>query len=594
MEIALVLGLLVTAIILFWRETFSVDVTTVILLIALVVTGILKPDEAFAGFSGDIIIVLASVFIIGGAVQRTGVIDAVAARLLRYFGHNQTWVLLSTMIFVCGISAFMNNTTVTALFMPPVLGVARKLKVSPSKFLMPLAYASILGGTCTLIGTSTNIAVSSYVKTIGLEPIGLFEMTPAGLIIVAIGITYMMTIGLHLLPNQPADESLTEEFAIREYVSEILVLNDSQLIGQKVGESDLARLDFQIVALIRAKKKQMPSLNTVIKGGDVLMVRAKVEELMKVKKTAGIEIVPEFKLDDPALQGEDIKIAEVLVPPRSDLIGWTLKEANFRQRWGLTVLALYRHGRSIREKIKNVRLRLGDLLLVQGSPDRIDYLRRSQNIAVLEELNPSLYRKNKGLLAIAFLGAAIALSTFDLFGNGPLPLSIALLGAAVLTIVAGCLRMEEAYNFIDWRLLILIGGMTAFGKAMEKTGAAEFLAEQIVYYLRPLGAKGIMAGFFVLTIFLTQPMSNAAAALVVLPVALDSAQQLGASERSFAMAILFAASISFVTPFEPSCIIVYGPGKYRFSDFIKTGFGLTAILAITIYFLVPAFWPLYQ
>ena len=405
MEIALVLGLLLVGVVLFWKEVFSVDIVTLILLVTLILCGILTPDEAFSGFSSDIIIILAAVFIISGAVQRTGLVDVISARLMKFSGKSPSALLVVMMSVVGGVSAFMNNTTVTALFLPPVRGVARRLKISPSKLLMPLAYASILGGTCTLIGTSTNMAVNAYMRNAGMKPFALFEITPVGLIVLGVGIAYMLTIGRLLLPDHPED-NLTGDI-IREYISEIVVLNDSHMVGQRLYESELAKLDFQIIRVIRAKKKMLPDRAMTIHPGDILLVKAKADELMKVKSTAGIEIKPELKLDEPSLQSENIKIAEVLIPPRSDLINCTLKDINFRQKFGVTALALYRHGHSLREKIKNVRLRLGDLLLVQGTPERVDLLRRNPHFAVLEELNPSLYRKKKGLLSAAFFGAAV-------------------------------------------------------------------------------------------------------------------------------------------------------------------------------------------
>ncbi len=586
MQIIEVLGLLILGVVLFSFEKFSVDLVTLGLLIGLVLFGILTPDQAFAGFSSDIIIILASVFIISGALQRNGLIDTIGHRLFRFSGNSPNRFLVIMMSVVGGFSAFMNNTTVTALFLAPVLGVAKKLKISPSKLLIPLAYASVLGGTCTLIGTSTNIAVNGYMKKVGLKPLGLFEFTGVGLIILGVGIFFMITIGKRLLPDYP-DESLTADYNIREYLSEIIVVPGSHLIGQEIYESDLAKLEFQILGLIRGKKRFVPDRRTLIEAEDILIVKGKVEELMKVKTTAGIEIKPELKLDDPSLQTEEVKIVEALINPRSHLIGRSLKEIDFHQRFGLTVLAIYRHGKSRLEKIGNLRLRLGDLLLVQGATERIAFLRRNPNFTILEEVAPTLYRKNKGLLVVLFFGVAMLLG-----GMGWMPLSVAFLSAAVLTLVFGCIRIEEAYEFIDWRLLILIGGMTAFGVAMEKTGTAQFLAKWIVMFLEPLGPKGVMAGFFILTILLTQPMSNAAAALVVLPVALSSAATLHVNQRTFAIAIMLAASVSFVTPLEPSCVLVYGPGKYRFVDFVKTGIWLTLILIVVIFFAVPFFWPL--
>ena len=585
MQIAIVLGLLLLAVVLFATEVVSVDLLTLILIIALVGTNILTPDEAFQGFSSDIIVILASIFVMSGALQLTGVVDQISARLLRIGGGSLNRLTLLVSGVVGGLSAFMNNTTATALFVGPVLGACRKMKVSPSKVLMPVAYASILGGTCSLIGTSTNVAVSGYITREGMKPLGLFEITPIGLIILTVGVLYMMFIGRRLLPDH-RDESLTEDYAIREYISEIVVVPDSHMIGQTIFESDLAKMEFRILAVLRGSHHLLPRPGTVVQAGDVLLVKGKAEDLMKVKAAAGIEIRPEMKLNDPALQAENIKIAEILINPRSDLIGRTLKEVRFRQRYNLVALALYREGHPVQNRIGNIRLRLGDLLLVQGAPETFQGLRRSRNLTVLEELSPALYRKHKGALTVLFFAIAVIMG-----GVGWLPLSVAFLIAAVLTVLFRCITTEEAYQFIDWRLLILIGGMTAFGAAMQKTGAAEYLASWIAL-LQPLGVRTILAAFFILTILLTQPMSNAAAALVVLPVALSTAQQLGVNERTFAIAILLAASISFITPLEPSCILVYGPGKYRFSDFVKTGVGLTALLMVVVLVLLPIFWPL--
>jgi di/tricarboxylate transporter len=586
MQIAIVLGLLLLAIALFAMEKLSVDIITLMLLIGLVVTGILSPAEAFAGFSNDIIVILASIFVISGALQRSGIMDEVAAHLYRVARGSTNRMLLAVMVAIGGISSFMNNTTATAIFIPPVIGVAKTANISASKLLMPLAFASMLGGTCTLIGTSTNVAVSGYIARSGLEPLSLFEVTPIGLLILLVGILYMMVIGQHLLPAYK-DESLTEEYAIREYLSEIVVAPDSNLVGQKVFQSDLSNIGFRILEVLRGNKKFLPDAATMIEPGDLLLVVGKVEDLMRVRETAGIEIRPEAKLGDKDLQTDQIRMAEALVTPQSDLIGLTVKEANFRARYGMTVLAINRHGHSLADKVADIELRMGDLLLIQGPTDRLDYVQRHPDLWILEEVHTPLNRKKKGIYTLVFFAAAILIGSL-----GWVPLSISFLSAAVLTILFRSITIEEAYEFIDWRLIILIGGMTAFGVAMDKTGAAEFLATWIVNWLEPFGVMVILAGFFVLTVLLTQPMSNAAAALVVLPVALETAQRLGLNERTFAIAVMLAASISFIAPFEPACILVYGPGKYKFIDFIKTGVLLTVILMLVVLLVLPMLWPL--
>ncbi len=480
----------------------------------------------------------------------------------------------------------MNNTTVTAMFLPPVVTLARRAKIAASKLLMPLAFSSILGGTCTLIGTSTNVAVSGYLKKAGMAEVGIFEVTPIGLVIVVVGLFYMMFIGKRLLPDHPAT-SLTAHYAMREYVSEIIVLPNSPLIGQTSYDSDLNVLEFRILKIIRAQREMVPGRNILIEEDDTLLVEGKADTLMKVKKIEGIEIKPEFSLGDLDLESSEMRIAEVLLTPQCDLAGRTLRASNFRQFYGLTALAIYRHGQSLREQVGNIVLRVGDLLLVQGEAPRIEALGNHPGLSLLGEVSEPLYHPRKGLLTVAVFGAAIIIG-----GMGWVPLSVAFLSAAVITVLSRCISVERAYEFVDWRLLILIGGMTAFGTAMEKSGCAAYLATLIVQWCSPFGVLAVLGGFFVLTIILTQPMSNAAAALVVLPVAMSAAHQIGANERTFAIGIMLTASLSLVAPFEPSCLLVYGPGKYRIADFVKVGLGLTITLALVVLVTLDLFWPL--
>jgi di/tricarboxylate transporter len=483
----------------------------------------------------------------------------------------------------------MNNTTVTALFVGPVSGMARKMNVSPSKLLMPMAFASIMGGTCTLIGTSTNVAVSGFIsqqKNIPMLPIGMFEITPVGLVLFAAGILYMFLVGRRFLPDNP-EASLTEGYAIREYLSEVVVVDNSPLIGQHISETNLSRLDIRILQLLRDDQPFFPHPYLVIQAGDLLLVEGKVDALLKIRETNGIQIRADM-LDDADLLTRNSQLAEALITNgESDLIGKTIKSSDFRKRYGLVVLAVNRAGQTLRDKISHIELRLGDLLLVQGTPDRIRYIRQVHDLAILGEFTPVLFRFKRGMLTVGFFMLAVLIGSLELA-----PLSVCFLTAAVLTVLTKAMTVEQAYSSIDWRLLILIGGMSAFGLAMEKTGASSFLAGLITDWLSPFGKTAILTGFVLLTILLTQPMSNAAAALVVLPIALETAEALGANPRSFAIGVMLAASISLITPFEPSCILVYGPGRYKFGDFFKTGSVLTLILLVIIVLLVPVFWPL--
>jgi len=581
-----ILGLLVAAVVLFSMERLSVDMITLLLLLALLLPGILTPSEAFAGFSSDIIIILASIFVLSAALQGAGVLDWIGEQMRRHAKVGSPRFLFTLMGAVGATSSMMNNTTVTALFTPVVTGLARKGGVSPSKLLMPVAFASIMGGTCTLIGTSTNVAVSGFMQHQGLEPVGMFETTFLGVLILLVGIAYMMLIGVRMLPVRHAAD-VREGYALRQYLSEIVVREGSPLDGQSLGESDLAILDFNVLKVVRAGESLLPDVHLTIRAGDRLIVSGHIGDLMKVREIEGIDISADRHIVQTDLAPSEWHVSEVLVEARSQAVGRTLVELNLHRRTGALALAMYRHGHTLVESLENTRLREGDVLLVQANPGQISVLRDSLGLMPLDTPVPQPVNKRRGVAVLGVFLAAVILGSL-----GILPLSVCFLAAAVAAVLLKAVSIERAYHFIDWRLLILIGGMTAFGVAMEKTGTAELLAGAIVSALGGLGPHGVLAGFFLLTIALTQPMSNAAAALVVLPVAIQSAEILGSNPRTFAIGVMLAASVSFIAPLEPSCVLVYGPGKYRFFDFVKVGLGLTIVLAILVLLLLPVFWPL--
>jgi len=586
MEIAFVLGLLVLAIFLFSLEVLPVDLVTLLLIVALLLGGVLSPADAFAGFASEIIFILASIFVISGALQQTGVLGGLGERLSRVAGGSARRLATLFSGATGLISTVTNNTTATAVFLPPALEAARHSNTSPSKLLLPLAYGSILGGTCTLIGTSTNVAVSGAMEGFGLAPLTLFELTPVGLILFGVGILYLSTIGYRLLPDH-RDESLSDAYEIREYLSEIVVGASATLVGQRVFESDLSRTGYRVLEVERGGEAFLPTPETRVEAGDVLLIQASVEQLARLRDTPGLGI-KELRVGDRELQPGAVRLAEAMVAPKSNLLGRTLAEVRFRQQFGVTALAIHRGGHSGPARVGRERLRQGDLLLIQGPRERIQTLLRDPNLWVLETPGArSLPERRRGLYVVGFFLVAIVLGA-----AGLVPLSAALLTAAIAAVLVRAITTEEAYRFIEWKLLILVGGMTAFGTAMTSSGAAALLADGIADVLGPLGPLVVLGGFALLTVLLTQPMSNAAAALLVLPVAIQTATELGLDPRTFAVTIALAASVSLATPLEPSCLIVYGPGKYRFRDFVIVGGPLTMVLLAVLLVLVPVFWPL--
>jgi di/tricarboxylate transporter len=582
--ILLVLALLVAAVAAFSMERVPVDVTTLLLLCVLVLTNTLTVEEAFSGFSNDIIIILASIFVLSGALMKGGVVDHLGEAIHRIAGGSRTKVLLCVLPVTTFVSSFMNNTTTTAVLMPAVLGVCRRSRVSPGKVLIPLAYASMLGGTCTLIGTSTNVAASGYMKTAGLAPLSMFELLPVGGAVALTGILYLIFLGHRLLPQTlgTADEAA---YSMREYLSEVVVTPGSPLAGVALRDSRLADQGIQVRAVLRGGRRIAAAPHLELTDGDLLLVQARREGLLQVKETAGIEIRSDLSAGEDE-EGETLKIAEALLMPQSSLIGRSIRELDFRRRFDVTVIAIYRRGHALATRLADLPLRTGDVLLLQGKPDCFRQLADNADLFILQEIEHQPARRRKGLYAVGVFLLAVLASSL-----GWLPLPIAFLLAALGVIATRLLTMEEAYNLIDWRLLILIAGMTSFGLAMQKTGAAAWLAGLIVSWVSPLGTTAVMLAFVLLTMALTQPMSNAAAALVVLPVALTTAHHLGLDPRAFAILVTLSASLSFITPFEPSCLIVYGPGKYRFRDFVMAGAPLTALVVLIILLLVPVFWP---
>lgn len=588
-QIAIVLILLVVALVLFALERIPIEVVSIVLLMALVVTKTLTVGEAFAGFGNDIVITIAGLFILTGGLAKTGVVDEVGRRLHRVAGDSEFRITALIMIAAAVSAAVIKNTTTTAMFLPVVLGIATRRQISPSKVLIPLAFGAILGGTCTLIGTSTNLAVSGALPRYGLAPFGMFELTSVGIAIVAVGMVYMLLIGIHLLPRREPTKSLTEQYHVRQYMTEVIVLDTSPLIGKTLEEARLGdELDLTVLGILRGTEhyRVAPHPYQKIESDDLLLVQGRVEDILRVKSEVGIEIKADFTLNDAVLEGANAELFEAMVPRGSGFIGRTLKQLDFRRRYQLVVLGINRHGVNLLSKLSTVRLRFGDVLLLQGNRADIENVATEDRILLLEEISQRQARPNKKRWALLGFGVFLFFSVTHF-----LPLSIAVLVGVLILLASRSLRTSEIYAMIEWRLLILIACMIGFGAAMEKSGADQYLANFIVSGTGHYGPTAVVAGFFIMTVALTQPMSNQAAALVMLPIAVKTAVALGLNPRTFAIAVTYAASCSFLTPLEPACVLVYTPGKYRFFDFVRVGSILTIAVFVIVLWLVPIFWP---
>jgi di/tricarboxylate transporter len=587
-DIAILLAILFAALILFSFEWVSVDIVALGVLLALILTGLLPPDQAFAGFGSDTVILILGLLILTAALVRTGVVEMTGRWIMQYSGDSPTRALNVVTVAAATMSAFMSNTASTAFFLPIVIGLARRAKVSASKLLMPLAFAAILASSVTLIATSTNIVVSGLMTQSGMEPLGMFELAPAGLPIAVVGILYMLLIGRRLIPDRSDPEELTEEFDLSPYLSEVVILQDSPLVGKSLAESGLGRdLDLTVLRMERGRSATMaPKADQQLMADDELLVQGGRENILKIMNTAGLKLKAEVKLSEADLLTQDTGLFEVILLPRSPLIGRNLKRLQFREKYGLQVLAVNRLGETIHSKISQLILKMGDVLLIQGSPRQISAM-EGRLFRVLGAVETNSTNTRMAPVAIAIFLGALAAATFNLMS-----LPVAMLLGALLVFLTRCITPEEAYREVEWKILILIGSMLALGVAMENSGTAQYLANLIVTNLGTADPIWMLSAFFALTVLLTQPMSNQAAAVVVVPVAIQTALLLGLNPRTFAIMIAVAASTSFITPLEPSCLMVYGPGRYKFMDFIKVGSLLTVIIYGIAIVLVPRIWPM--
>jgi di/tricarboxylate transporter len=588
-DIALLLILIGACIVLFSIDRIPPDVTALGLVLALVFTNLLDPKKAFAGFGSDTVIMILGLLLLSAALLRTGVMDMAGGFILRFTGASPTRLLIVVMLASAIVGAFMSNTASTAFFVPIVIGLAARTHTSPSCLLLPLAFSSILTSSVTLISTSTNMVVSGLMQQYDLAPIEMFELAPVGLPILAVGLIYMFVVSRWWLRPRDQSKAAIEAYSIRPYLSEIVILANSQFTDKTLAESGLGRdLDLTVIRVIRNKTEYLtPNPDLRIQPHDVLLVEGRSEEILKTKDTAGIEIKADLKLSDPEVHTEDLELVEVILLPRSPLIGRTLKGLRFRERFGLQVLGLNRHGENLRRKMSLVTLRVGDTLLIQGHRTNIAALEEENMFRVIGTLHEKRPHRKRAPIAITLFVGAILLATFKV-----MPFHLAVILGSVLAFATRCITPDEAYREVEWKAIILIGSMLALGAAMEKTGTAKYLASLIADWAGHSGPLWLLSGFFALTVVLTQPMSNQAAAIVVVPVAIQTALALNLNPRTFAMMIAIAASCSYLTPLEPSCLIVYGPGRYKFTDFLKAGSVLTLLIYLIAILLVPRVWPL--
>jgi di/tricarboxylate transporter len=587
-DIAICLTILALAVVLFAWDRVPADVVALGAMLAVIATGLLPADKAFAGFGSDTVMMILGLLVMSAGLIQTGVVEIAGRRVFDLAGRNPAIFLPVIMVSVATVSAFMSNTAATAFFVPLVLGYTSRLGISASKYLLPLAFASILTSSVTLISTSTNLVVSDLLTRYQQPPMGMFELAPVGIPIAIVGLLYMWTIGVRLIPQRD-DQKAEEKIGERKYRADVVVAEDGPLVGKSLKAANItADAGLTVVKLVRSEEtiRGEKLADIELEAGDELFIEGLRADLLKIKDIKGLAFKADVHLPDPDEEKEQTTIVEGVLLPRSLLIGQSLRSLAFKERYGLQVLAIHRAGR-VPHSISSARLRMGDVLLLQGTAENVKALERGNLFNIFGSVEKERLNLSRAPLAAAIFAVAIAAVTFKLAS-----LPVAMLTGAFFMLLTRCLSPEEAYRQVEWKVLILIGALLSLGAAMEASGAGKFLAQQLIGLIGADSRYALLSCFFLLTVALTQPMSNQAAALVVFPIAMQTGIQLGVDPRPFGMMVAVAASCSYLTPLEPSCLMVYGPGKYQFFDFFKVGMPLTLLIYAISIVLVPWVWPL--
>jgi di/tricarboxylate transporter len=588
-EIFVVLILVFAAVVLFIAEKVSADVVALIIMAALMLSGILTPIEGVSGFSNPATLTVGAMFVLSAGLSRTGAINVLAA-IMAKIGKRSFWITVVLLCTTIGfLSAFINNTAAMAIFLPIALGLSREIKVSPSKILMPLSFASMFGGVCTLIGTSTNILVSSIADQNGEEPFSMFELAPLGLILFAAGMLYLLLFGVRALQNRRRPEDLTESFGMGDYLTEVILLPEAAAVGKKLQDSSLVKdLDIDIVEIHRPSGTiRVPDGDTVLEANDVLRIRCEISEVKKLQEKKGIALKPDLKWRDEDLESGETTLLEAVISPNSRLVGKSLIDVDFRQTFGATVLAIRHRGQTVHQKLSKQRLLAGDSLLIEVKKDHIPRLKETAAFVVLSELGFPDFRKRKIVPAILIVAAVVATAAL-----GILPILVGAICGSILLVLTGCISIEDAYRSVDWKVIFLLAGILPLGLALEKTGAALLLSNAIVSTMGAWGPYALVGGFYLVTTLLTETMSNNATAALLAPIAIATANTLDGDPRPLLMAVTFAASSSFMTPVGyQTNTLIYGPGQYKFKDFLLVGAPLNVLFWIISTLLIPQIWP---
>jgi di/tricarboxylate transporter len=587
--------IIILAIIMYATEWISIDLVSIIVMLLLIMSGVISPEQGVSGFSNKATITVAFMFVISAAILKTGALQVFTHKIASLFKKNYTIGLFVFLFFIAFISAFINNTPVVAVFIPVVIQIARKIGKSPSKLLIPLSYAAIWGGVCTLIGTSTNIVVSGVAEKSGIEPISLFQMTPVGIILTITGILFLVFGGSRLLPDRENDQDLEKKFGINNYITEIVLLPNSDSVGKKLMDSNIIRdFDLDVLQIKRGDSEIiMPSGDFTLESNDILKVRCDIDKIKGLKDRAKIEDDGiTMLLGDSKLTSRNVALVELVVASNSDFQGRTLKELDFRRRFRAIPLAIRHRKEVLHSDLYDTKLKSGDIILAEVKTHYLKELKKMENendspfVLLSEDTMLDFNLKNFTIVSTVILSVVLSAAF------GWMDIMVGSITAVSILVLSQCLTMKDAYESINWQVIFLLAGSLSMGVAMNNTGLDLLLAKNLVHYLEAWGPIAVLSGLYILTALLGELMSNNATAALITPIAIATANQLNVDHLPFLMAVIFASSASFMTPVGyQTNAMVYGAGQYKFMDFFKVGLGISIIFWILISFLIPIFYP---